>query len=143
MTTDLLSVDQMKASFMSITAHWIKTKSPSVWSLCSEVIAFKGISGAHSGKKLRCYFIGLCKWAGIINVKGSKVSSFTFLLIHHILNTTIYSSFVLQQTTPQITTQHATTSKQHSSLNAFTLSLPTNTTYHVWPMLSISPSQNS
>lgn len=65
---------------MGITAHWIETKNSGTWSLCSEVIAFKAISGAHSGENLGRYFIGLCKRAGIINAKGSNVShSFTFI----------------------------------------------------------------
>jgi len=73
-TTDLWSVDQTKASFLGITAHWIKIKSPGSWALCSEVVAFKGIAGAHNGENLGRYFVGLCKWAGIVGDTGTKVN---------------------------------------------------------------------
>jgi len=73
-TTDLWFVDQTKASFMGITAHWIKIKSPGSWALCSEVVAFKGIGGAHNGENLGRYFVGLCKWAGIVGDTGTKVN---------------------------------------------------------------------
>ena len=72
-------MDQTKASFMGITAHWIESRSAGGWELCSEVVAFKGITGAHTGENLGCYFITLCKRAGIINSMGTKVSSLTFL----------------------------------------------------------------
>lgn len=74
-TTDLWSVDQTKASFMGITAHWIESDPTKAgrWTLCSEVIAFRGISGPHSGINLGRYFVGLCERAGIITSKGTKV----------------------------------------------------------------------
>ena len=59
---------------MGITAHWIETMSPSSWALCSEVITFKGIAGAHNEENLGCYFIGLCKRVGIVGNTGTKVS---------------------------------------------------------------------
>ncbi|KIK81709.1 hypothetical protein PAXRUDRAFT_90390, partial [Paxillus rubicundulus Ve08.2h10] len=66
MTMDLWSVDQTKAAFLRLTAHWIctdpKTKA---WSLQSQVIGFQGISGAHTGENLGHYFLSLCEWAGI------------------------------------------------------------------------------
>ena len=67
-------MNQTKASFMGITAHWIKSKSTGCWTLHSKVIAFKGIAGAHNGENLGCYFVGLCKRAGIIGNTSSKVS---------------------------------------------------------------------
>ncbi|KIK94157.1 hypothetical protein PAXRUDRAFT_143495 [Paxillus rubicundulus Ve08.2h10] len=52
-TTNLWSVDQTKATFMGLTAHWIKKNINSgAWTMCSKVIAFKGISGAHSRQNL-------------------------------------------------------------------------------------------
>ena len=71
---DLWSVPQTKASFMGITAHWIES-DPKMkkWTLCSKVIAFRSISGAHNGHNLGRYFIGLCQRAGIIDHKDSKV----------------------------------------------------------------------
>ena len=73
-TTDLWSVDQTKASFMGVTAHWIESDSSSTaWKLRSEVIAFKGISGRHSGINLGRYFIGVCERAGVIGRNSAKV----------------------------------------------------------------------
>ncbi|KIL00096.1 hypothetical protein PAXRUDRAFT_130618 [Paxillus rubicundulus Ve08.2h10] len=57
--TDLWSVDQTKATFMGLTAHWIEKNIKSgAWTMCSEVIASKGISGAHSWQNLGHYFVG-------------------------------------------------------------------------------------
>ncbi|KIM52671.1 hypothetical protein SCLCIDRAFT_68957, partial [Scleroderma citrinum Foug A] len=55
------SVDQTKASFMGITAHWIESpvKIPTSWSLVSEVITFCAISGPHTGANLGRYFVNL------------------------------------------------------------------------------------
>ena len=73
-TTDLWSVDQTKASFMGVTAHWIESDSSSMtWKLCSEVIVFKGISGRHTGTNLGQYFISVCECAGIIARDSSQV----------------------------------------------------------------------
>ena len=67
-------MNQTKASFMGITTHWIECKSTGCWTLHSKVIAFKGIAGVHNGENLGHYFVGLCKWAGIIGNTSSKVS---------------------------------------------------------------------
>ncbi|KIK94313.1 hypothetical protein PAXRUDRAFT_46514, partial [Paxillus rubicundulus Ve08.2h10] len=65
-TMDLWFVDQTKAAFFRLTAHWIHTDPKTkAWSLQSQVIAFWGISGAHTGENIRCYFLSLCEWAGI------------------------------------------------------------------------------
>lgn len=73
-TTDLWSVDQTKASFMGVTAHWIESDSSSTaWKLCSEVITFKGISGRHTGANLGQYFVSVCEHAGIIGRDSSQV----------------------------------------------------------------------
>ncbi|KAN0081297.1 hypothetical protein V8E55_008921, partial [Tylopilus felleus] len=61
-TMDLWSVDQTKASFLGITAHWITIdESSAKWSLRSQVIAFWAFSGAHTGENIVCYFVGLCE----------------------------------------------------------------------------------
>ena len=73
-TTDLWSVDQTKAAFLGITAHWIETdEKTDDWKTCSQVVAFTGISGAHTGKNLGRYFVGLCERVGIIQGSSSKV----------------------------------------------------------------------
>ena len=74
-TMDLWSVDQTKASFMGITAHWIESHvmSPTSWSLVSEVIAFHAISGPHTGANLGRYFVSLCEHAGIVVDHTTKV----------------------------------------------------------------------
>lgn len=61
---------------MGITAYWIESRA-GCWELCSEVIAFKGITGAHTSENFGRYFLTLCKQAGIINSSGTKVSLFT------------------------------------------------------------------
>ena len=60
---------------MGITAHWIEshTKSPTSWSLVSEVIAFRALSGSHTGANLGRYFVSLCERAGIVVDHSTKV----------------------------------------------------------------------
>lgn len=73
-----------------ITAHWIESKGPWHWLMCNEVISFKAIAGVHTGENLGWYFVVLCKWAGIIDHAGTKVSILTFLLYlcwHSLLST--------------------------------------------------------
>lgn len=53
----------------SSIAHWIEAKE--TWTLCSQVIAFQEISGAHTGHNLRQYFV--CQRADMINADLSKV----------------------------------------------------------------------
>ena len=87
---------------MGITVHWIESKSAGCWTLRSEVIAFKGIAGAHNGENLGCYFVGLCKQAGIIGNTSSKVS---FLSSFKLFKLLIYLSFTVSLlTTPATTT---------------------------------------
>lgn len=85
-TTDLWSVNQTKASFMGITAHWIQRKSPKTWSLCHAVIAFKCVVGSHNGENLAHYFVTLCKRAGILDSGNPKVSLFYFRNIYKTTN---------------------------------------------------------
>ena len=74
MHRSLITVKQTKAVFMGITAHWIECNTETgIWSLRSEVIAFKGIAGAHTGHNLGRYFVSLCEHAGIIGNNHSKV----------------------------------------------------------------------
>ena len=81
-TTDLLSVDQTKMSFMGITVHWIKIDiSTNKWSLVSQVIAFQAITGMHNRSNLGRYLVGLCEHTGIITKTNSKVHHLiTYLL---------------------------------------------------------------
>jgi len=72
MTADCWSADTTKASFLGMTAHWIEVKD-GMWKLRSEVVAFKGLSGEHSGGNLGRYFVGLCERVGIITQNQSKV----------------------------------------------------------------------
>ena len=75
-TMDLWSVNKTKAAFFGITAHWIEANTSGQWSLNSQVIAFRGVSGAHDGANLGRYFIGLCECIGIIAAASSKVSTY-------------------------------------------------------------------
>lgn len=76
-TTDLWSIKQTKAAFMGITAHWIECHTMTgLWSLCSEIIAFRGIAGMHTGENLGWYFVKLCEHAGIITQHRMKVCAF-------------------------------------------------------------------
>jgi hypothetical protein len=73
---DLWSVDQTKAAFFGLTAHWIEVGDSDVtgrWILQAQAIAFRGILGVHSGDNLGRYFIGLCERAGIVVGQSSKV----------------------------------------------------------------------
>lgn len=79
MTMDGWSVDTTKASFLGVTGHWISVVGGR-WSLRSEVIAFRGISGEHSGENLGKYFVGACERVGIVTSKGSKVRGFSLYL---------------------------------------------------------------
>jgi len=72
---DLWSVDQSKAAFFGLTAHWIcaDLQKNSPWSLCSQVVAFWGVFGAHNGENLGHYFVSLCKRASIITKMSPKL----------------------------------------------------------------------
>ncbi|KAF8442872.1 hypothetical protein L210DRAFT_790808, partial [Boletus edulis BED1] len=75
---DLWSVEQTKAAFLGITAHWIQADTNShKWSLRSQVIAFRAFPGMHSGDNLARHFIGLCERAGIITSTSSKLFCLT------------------------------------------------------------------
>ena len=72
LTVDGWTADTTKASFLGMTAHWIEVKG-GTWTLRSEVIGFKPISGNHSGWNLGRYIVGLCERVGICTQDGSKV----------------------------------------------------------------------
>lgn len=72
MTADGWSADNTKAAFLGVTAHWIEVKGGK-WALRSEVVAFQGISGSHSGDNLGRYFMGLCDRVGVCSQNTSKV----------------------------------------------------------------------
>lgn len=57
---------------MGLTAHWIDVKDGK-WTLRGEVVAFRALSGAHTGKNLGRYFVGLCDRVGIMSKTSSKV----------------------------------------------------------------------
>ena len=77
--TDSWTADNLKASFLGITAHWIEVKDDR-WKLHSAVIVFKGLSGAHTGKNLGIQFTRALKWVGILTANGHKVRSYSILL---------------------------------------------------------------
>ena len=62
MTAKMWTVDTTKAAFLGVTAHWIEVKKghEEIWTMCSEVIGFRTVSGDHSGKNLGQYFVGVC-----------------------------------------------------------------------------------
>lgn len=88
-TMDLWSVNQTKATFLGITAHWIdgtiNSSNTSKWTLQTEVITFRGVVGAHTGDNLGHYFVGLCEQVGIISHGSSKVCC--TVLWHHLVST--------------------------------------------------------
>ena len=51
-TTDLWSIDQIKVSFMGLTAHWVESMQSGEWEIHGEVIVFHAIAGAHTGENL-------------------------------------------------------------------------------------------
>ena len=72
---DLWSVDQTKAAFLGITAHWIdsgKESCSSNWTLHTEVITFRGISGMHTGENIGRYFVSLAERVGIITPSAKQ-----------------------------------------------------------------------
>lgn len=77
-TMDLWSVDQTKALFLGITAHWITiNESSAKWSMHSQVVAFRAFLGAYTGENIAHYFVGLCERAGIITLPSSKLFCLT------------------------------------------------------------------
>jgi hypothetical protein len=71
------TVDTTKAAFLGVTAHWIEVKPgpKEIWSMRSEVVGFRPVSGDHSGKNLGRYFVGVCDRIGITDMDQSKVST--------------------------------------------------------------------
>jgi len=75
---DLWTTEQTKASFLGLTIHWIQIdKDTKKWKLHSQVIAFWGYSGAHSGNNIAWNFVSLCERAGIITSTSSKLLCLT------------------------------------------------------------------
>jgi len=56
------------------------------WKMRAEVIAFKAVSGAHSGENLGRYAMGLLDRVGIMDKKRSKACRFTWSRITINLN---------------------------------------------------------
>ena len=66
---------------MGITTHWVESHMKGAgWSLASEVIAFRAISGPHTGVNLSRYLVSLCERAGIITSGSTKVCPMKFSL---------------------------------------------------------------
>ena len=88
-TADGWSADTTKAGFLGMTAHWIEVKDEK-WKMRAEVIAFKAVSGAHSGENLGRYTMGLLNCVGIMDKKRSKACRFTWshmtinLIVHYL-----------------------------------------------------------
>ena len=78
-TIDGWTSDYSKKSFLGVTAHWIDV-SDSKWTLRSAVIAFRSVSGAHTGENLARYLLGLCDRVGITSHYSSKVLSKSFVV---------------------------------------------------------------
>lgn len=73
-----------------MTAHWIDVDPKGGWTLRSEVIGFRGLSGAHTGDNLGRYVIGLCERVGIIEPGKSRF--YTLTLDNTSSNTTLCST---------------------------------------------------
>ena len=88
-TADGWSADTTKAGFLGMTAHWIEVKDEK-WKMRAEVIAFKAVSGAHSGENLGRYAMGLLDHVGIMDKKRSKACLLAWshitinLIVHYI-----------------------------------------------------------
>lgn len=82
MTADGWTSDCAQIGYLGATAHWIHVDpKTSKWSLRSETVGFRSISGIHNGKNLGRYFVGICDRIGIMSRTQSKVSRlFNFLL---------------------------------------------------------------
>lgn len=78
-TIDGWTADFSKKSFLGVTAHWIDV-SDSKWTLRSAVIAFRTVSGSHTGENLARYLLSLCDRVGITSHYSSKVLSQFFVL---------------------------------------------------------------
>ncbi|GLB40087.1 hypothetical protein LshimejAT787_0705970 [Lyophyllum shimeji] len=77
-TDDAWTCEVTKEPFMGMTGHWIDVdQRTGAWTLRSEVLGFKTLSGAHSGENLGRYFIGLCERVGIIQPNLSKLFTIT------------------------------------------------------------------
>jgi hypothetical protein len=76
-TADMWTVDTTKAPFLGVTGHWIQVeKAPEeIWTMRSEVIGFRTVSGDHSGKNVGRYHVGVCDRVGITDTDQSKVST--------------------------------------------------------------------
>ena len=75
-TADGWLADTTKAGFLGMTVHWIEVKEQK-WKMRAEVIAFKVLSGTHSGENLGRYAVGLLDHVGIMDKKRSKACPFT------------------------------------------------------------------
>ena len=77
LTMDSWTRDNTQGLYLGMTVHWINIIRESVekgeWELRSEVVAFWGISGNHSGQNIGRYLLALAKHVGIIDENQSKI----------------------------------------------------------------------
>jgi hypothetical protein len=68
--------------FLGVTAHWIEGKEGK-WKMRASVVGFRALSGAHDGKNLGRYLVGVLDRVGILSKTASKVRN---ILLHRLTN---------------------------------------------------------
>jgi hypothetical protein len=77
---------------MGVMGHWIDIdKNDGKWKLCTEVLAFRSISGQHTGQNLAQHMVAILKRAQVVTKSSLKVHLIKFFLNTMLTN---YSSFV-------------------------------------------------
>jgi hypothetical protein len=79
-----LTCDAWQASntdgYFAVTAHWIKSSTPTTWELSSALIGFTRLNNAHIGVRLGQALFKVVKRVGIENKVCCDVLTFTLLL---------------------------------------------------------------
>ncbi|KAG9311867.1 hypothetical protein JVU11DRAFT_8120 [Chiua virens] len=75
--SDLPSPQDIHISIHNAFVNFLKQLTTNIQILKSQVIAFQGISGQHTGDNLGKYFVGLCEQAGIVMPASSKLFCIT------------------------------------------------------------------
>jgi hypothetical protein len=65
--------------FLGVTAHWIEVKEGK-WKMRASVVGFRALSGAHDGKNLGRYLVGVLDRVGILSKTASKVPGISFFI---------------------------------------------------------------
>ncbi len=86
-----------------MTAHWIEVKDEK-WSLRSEVVGFKVVSGEHNGWNLGRYFMGMCDRVGICQRAHSKVRECLYCFVDMIRKPSQLYAVTLDNTSNNTTT---------------------------------------